>query len=107
MSCSHYPAMNPRQDRLHLDFKYPHNCYTTACRTSNMGKPSFEVCDNSNPLFSQKNLTTLKIQHLPQNTRRIEAETHTYLSFDIYLGYYEIKTTTNVELTFELILIQH
>ncbi|XP_018402367.1 PREDICTED: uncharacterized protein LOC108779432 [Cyphomyrmex costatus] len=29
MSCTRYRIMDPQQDRLHLDFKHPHSCYTT------------------------------------------------------------------------------
>ncbi|KAM0733688.1 hypothetical protein ACS0PU_012053 [Formica fusca] len=68
MSCTHYRTMDSRRDGLHLDFKYPHSCYTTTCHTSTIKNPCSEVCNKSYP----RNYSNWK----PSNLSRNDNETY-------------------------------
>ncbi|KAL6433287.1 hypothetical protein ACFW04_006465 [Cataglyphis niger] len=59
MSCTHYRPIDSRRDELHLDFKYPHSCYTTTCHTS-IKQPCSEV-RRGDPPFPDSNVQIAKI----------------------------------------------
>ncbi|XP_020291909.1 uncharacterized protein LOC109858755 [Pseudomyrmex gracilis] len=60
MSFDRYGTMDRQQDRLRTDFKYPHNCYTTAC------------C-KGDPPFPDSSIQMGKIAHTYETTERRES----------------------------------
>nr|XP_012221645.1 PREDICTED: uncharacterized protein LOC105671778 [Linepithema humile] len=75
MSYAHYVrTMDPQQDRLHLDFKHPHNCYSTVC-TSTIRKPCSEVCSRGDPPFPDSCVQMERIAsaHTYETTRHRES----------------------------------